>query len=178
MEFRRLGNSGLQVSTIGVGCNNFSARCDFEASRSVVHKALDLGITLFDTSDSYGRGGSGGLSRANSRSSARRRRARHQVQLADGRRPIDERGVPPLHHASGRGQFAASANGLDRSLSIAFPRSRNTDRGDIAGPRRSRSSRQSALYRMFESRRLAGSRGGLDVAPERPRRFRHLSKPV
>lgn len=58
MEFRRLGNTGLQVSTIGVGCNNFSARCDFEASRRVVHKALDLGITFFDTSDSYGKGGS------------------------------------------------------------------------------------------------------------------------
>jgi aryl-alcohol dehydrogenase-like predicted oxidoreductase len=58
MEFRRLGSTGLHVSTIGIGCNNFSARCDFEASRQVVHKALDLGVTLFDTSDSYGRGGS------------------------------------------------------------------------------------------------------------------------
>src|ERR1700731_4231123 len=58
MEFRRLGNTGLRVSTIGLGCNNFSARCDFETSRQVVHKALDLGISLFDTSDSYGRGGS------------------------------------------------------------------------------------------------------------------------
>jgi aryl-alcohol dehydrogenase-like predicted oxidoreductase len=58
MEFRRLGNTGLRVSTIGLGCNNFSTRCDFEASRRVVHRALDLGICLFDTSDSYGRGGS------------------------------------------------------------------------------------------------------------------------
>jgi aryl-alcohol dehydrogenase-like predicted oxidoreductase len=58
MEFRRLGNTGLRVSTTGLGCNNFSTRCDFEASRRVVHKALDLGICLFDTSDSYGRGGS------------------------------------------------------------------------------------------------------------------------
>lgn len=58
MEFRRLGKTGVRVSTIGLGCNNFSSRCDFEASRRVVHKALDLGISLFDTSDSYGRGGS------------------------------------------------------------------------------------------------------------------------
>ena len=58
MEFRRLGNTGLRVSTTGLGCNNFSTRCDFDASRKVVHKALDLGISLFDTSDSYGRGGS------------------------------------------------------------------------------------------------------------------------
>lgn len=58
MEFRRLGNTGLRVSTIGLGCNNFSARCDFVASRQVVHKAIDLGISFFDTSDSYGLGGS------------------------------------------------------------------------------------------------------------------------
>ncbi|HWG04618.1 MAG TPA: aldo/keto reductase, partial [Beijerinckiaceae bacterium] len=58
MEFRRLGNTGLQVSAIGVGCNNFSTRCDFEGSKRVVGKALDLGITFFDTADSYGKGGS------------------------------------------------------------------------------------------------------------------------
>lgn len=59
MEFRRLGRSGLQVSVVGLGCNNFGGRIDLEATRLVVHKALDLGITLFDTADVYGeRGGS------------------------------------------------------------------------------------------------------------------------
>ncbi len=59
MKQRRLGTSGLQVSLAGLGCNNFGGRIDLEASRKVVHKALDLGITLFDTADSYGeRGGS------------------------------------------------------------------------------------------------------------------------
>ena len=59
MQLRRLGNSGLQVSLVGLGCNNFGARLDLEASRKVVHKALDLGITLLDTADVYGnRGGS------------------------------------------------------------------------------------------------------------------------
>lgn len=59
MEFRNLGCSGLRVSAIGLGCNNFGGRIDLEASRRVVHKALDLGITLFDTADIYGeRGGS------------------------------------------------------------------------------------------------------------------------
>jgi aryl-alcohol dehydrogenase-like predicted oxidoreductase len=56
---RRLGSSGLQVSVVGLGCNNFGAWIDLEASRKVVHKALDLGITLLDTADTYGnRGGS------------------------------------------------------------------------------------------------------------------------
>jgi len=59
MDVRHLGTSGLAVSAVGLGCNNFGGRIGFEESRAVVHKALDLGITLFDTADSYGnRGGS------------------------------------------------------------------------------------------------------------------------
>jgi aryl-alcohol dehydrogenase-like predicted oxidoreductase len=59
MEFRNLGNSGLKVSVVGLGCNTFGMKCDAEQTRAVVHKALDEGITLFDTADIYGnRGGS------------------------------------------------------------------------------------------------------------------------
>jgi len=59
MEIRNLGNSGLRVSVVGLGCNNFGARLDVEATRRVVHRALDKGVTLFDTADAYGnRGGS------------------------------------------------------------------------------------------------------------------------
>ncbi len=59
MEIRNLGQSGLRVSAIGLGCNNFGGRIDLEPTRAVIHKALDLGITLFDTADTYGeRGGS------------------------------------------------------------------------------------------------------------------------
>ena len=58
MEIRNLGSSGLRVSAIGLGCNNFGGRIDLEATRAVIHKAIDLGITLFDTADTYGeRGG-------------------------------------------------------------------------------------------------------------------------
>ncbi len=57
MKQRNLGSSGLLVSLVGLGCNNFGGRIDLEASRKVVHKALDLGITLFDTADVYGGGG-------------------------------------------------------------------------------------------------------------------------
>jgi aryl-alcohol dehydrogenase-like predicted oxidoreductase len=59
METRNVGRSGLRVSLVGLGCNNFGARLDLEGTRRVVHRALDAGITLFDTADSYGnRGGS------------------------------------------------------------------------------------------------------------------------
>jgi aryl-alcohol dehydrogenase-like predicted oxidoreductase len=57
MDYRTLGASKLQVSAVGLGCNNFGIRCDLGETRAVVHKALDLGITLFDTADSYGRRG-------------------------------------------------------------------------------------------------------------------------
>ena len=59
MQIRNLGGSGLRVSAVGLGCNNFGQRTDLETSRKVIHRALDLGITLFDTADIYaGMGGS------------------------------------------------------------------------------------------------------------------------
>jgi len=59
MQERNLGKTGLRVSLVGLGCNNFGGRIDLEATHKVVHKALDCGITLFDTADAYGeRGGS------------------------------------------------------------------------------------------------------------------------
>jgi len=57
MKYRNIGKSGLLVSEIGLGCNNFGGRLDLEASRAVIHKALDSGITLFDTADIYGGAG-------------------------------------------------------------------------------------------------------------------------
>ncbi|HKA02825.1 MAG TPA: aldo/keto reductase [Acidimicrobiales bacterium] len=54
MTFRRLGQSGLAVSTIGLGTNNFGRRIDLDATRAVLETALDEGITFIDTSDSYG----------------------------------------------------------------------------------------------------------------------------
>jgi len=53
---RRLGNSGLAVSVVGLGCNNFGGRLDADRTAQVVHAALDAGITLFDTADIYGNG--------------------------------------------------------------------------------------------------------------------------
>lgn len=62
MRQRTLGRSGLQVSEVGLGCNNFGGRIDLEASRKVVHAALAAGINFFDTADFYGdKGGSEGI---------------------------------------------------------------------------------------------------------------------
>ncbi len=54
MEQVRVGQSDLMVSTVGLGCNNFGWSIDAAQSKPVVHAALDLGVTLFDTADIYG----------------------------------------------------------------------------------------------------------------------------
>jgi aryl-alcohol dehydrogenase-like predicted oxidoreductase len=56
ISHRRLGSSGLKVSSVGLGTNNFGRRLDEAASVKVVHAALDAGITLIDTADVYGAG--------------------------------------------------------------------------------------------------------------------------
>src|SRR5260370_13581878 len=57
MRYGPLGRSGLLVSVVGLGCNNFGSRLDMDGTRAVVDAAIDAGITLFDTSDTYGGGG-------------------------------------------------------------------------------------------------------------------------
>ena len=57
MLFKQLGNTGLQVSAVGLGCNNFGMRCDIAQTKEVVAAALDHGITFFDTADVYGNRG-------------------------------------------------------------------------------------------------------------------------
>lgn len=58
LDIRRLGRSGLAVTTVGLGCNNLgrsnAVTSTFEGSRDVVQGALDAGVTFFDTADNYG----------------------------------------------------------------------------------------------------------------------------
>jgi aryl-alcohol dehydrogenase-like predicted oxidoreductase len=56
VQYRRAGNAGLKVSAVGLGTNNFGGRTDEEQSIRVIHRALDLGVTTIDTSNSYSRG--------------------------------------------------------------------------------------------------------------------------
>jgi aryl-alcohol dehydrogenase-like predicted oxidoreductase len=51
---RPLGHSGLQVSVLGLGCNNFGRRLDLEGTQAVVDAALEQGARFFDTADIYG----------------------------------------------------------------------------------------------------------------------------
>jgi aryl-alcohol dehydrogenase-like predicted oxidoreductase len=54
MSYRRLGTSGLVVSVVGLGCNNFGRKLDGDGTRAVVDAAFEVGINLFDTADIYG----------------------------------------------------------------------------------------------------------------------------
>ena len=54
---RCLGDSGLVVSAVGLGCNNFGGRLDLDRTAAVLEAAIEAGITLFDTADIYGGGG-------------------------------------------------------------------------------------------------------------------------
>jgi aryl-alcohol dehydrogenase-like predicted oxidoreductase len=56
MEYRRLGSSGLKVSALGLGTNNFSERMDENASIGIVHAALEVGVNFIDTANRYGGG--------------------------------------------------------------------------------------------------------------------------
>ncbi len=58
MTYRPLGPSGLMVSVVGLGCNAFGSRIDATQTQAVVDAALEAGVTLFDTADTYGRGAS------------------------------------------------------------------------------------------------------------------------
>ena len=54
MEQRKVGSSGLRVSAVGLGCNNFGWTMEAGPSETIIRRALDLGVTLFDTAPVYG----------------------------------------------------------------------------------------------------------------------------
>ncbi len=56
MKYNRLGRSGLSVSVVGLGCNNFGGRVEASGTQAVIDAAIDSGITLFDTADAYSNG--------------------------------------------------------------------------------------------------------------------------
>ena len=123
-----------------------------EASRRVVDKALDLGITLIDTADIYGnKGGSEEILGKVLGHAAQGHRAGDQIRHADGRCRQAARRIAALYHAGGRSELAAAQDRLDRSLSVAPARSEDADRGNAARARRSGQSRQGPFHRLLQS---------------------------
>jgi aryl-alcohol dehydrogenase-like predicted oxidoreductase len=111
VEQRNLGRSGLIVSAVGLGCNNFGGRSDIAATRAVVHKALDLGITFFDNADTYG--GASGTGVAEEYLGRALGARRHEIVLATKfGRPMD--GSGRRQGASRRYIIAAAEESLKR----------------------------------------------------------------
>ena len=159
MQIRNLGGSGLRVSAVGLGCNNFGQRTDLETSRKVIHKAIDLGITLFDTADIYaGMGGSETVLGA-----VLGDRRKDIVLATKYSKPMGKDGTRQgasrrYIMSGGRSQPDAAEDRLHRSLPAARLRSADADRGNAARARRSRPPGQGALHRQFEFSGLAHCR--------------------
>jgi aryl-alcohol dehydrogenase-like predicted oxidoreductase len=94
---RRLGDSQLEVSTVGLGCNNFGGRLDLDATAAVLGAALDAGITLFDTADIYG--GAGGSERLMGEA-LEGRRDEYVIATKFGMEMAGADGVPDVPHGS------------------------------------------------------------------------------
>ena len=173
MRYRPLGQSGLLVSVVGLGCNNFGSRLDVDGTRAVVDAAIDAGITLFDTSDTYG--GRGGSERALGEVLGSRR---DQVVLATkfGGQGVDmgygpaagRQGRPGLHPARGHRVAAPAAHRLHRPVPAARPGPGDPGRGDPRRAARAGRRGQGQVPRPLELLRLAAGRCRAPRGAERP----------
>ncbi len=121
MEHRRLGRSGLKVSEVGIGCNNFGGRCDRRRRRRSSMRRSTQGITLFDTADVYGNQQSEVL--LGQALGARRAAGDHrnEVRDADGHDGARSRRLAPLHHAL-RSRRACAGSAPTTSICIRCTR--------------------------------------------------------
>lgn len=112
MEYRKLGNSGLKVSAIGLGTNNFGGRTAEARSIEVINRALDLGVTTFDTSNTYSRG------RSEEIIGRALRGRRHQVELLT--KVGMKMGEGPHESGSGRQHVVESCEASLRRLQTDY----------------------------------------------------------
>jgi aryl-alcohol dehydrogenase-like predicted oxidoreductase len=96
LPIRRLGDSELEVSAVGLGCNNFGKRLDLEGTAAVLEAALEAGITLFDTADIYG----GGRSEALMGEALEGRRDEYVLATKFGMEISDADGAPDVPRGS------------------------------------------------------------------------------
>ncbi|SCG80878.1 Aldo/keto reductase family protein, partial [Micromonospora echinaurantiaca] len=106
MTYRRLGDSGLVVSVVGIGCNNFGRKLDLDGTRAVVDAALDAGINFFDTADIYGEPQGGSEELLGQALKGRRDdvvvATKFGMDMHGMNGPdFGARGAPPLHRAGG-----------------------------------------------------------------------------
>ena len=179
MDVRNVGLSGLQVSVVGVGCNNFGSRIDERQTAEVVEAALAAGITHFDTAESYGDGESEVL--LGKALGSRRDQAviatKFAPRPAGGAIPA---GRPAAAHPGGlRRKPQAAGHRSHRSLLSAPARPGGAGRGGARGSWSS-SSRPARSLHVACSNFSAGAdrRGGPVSAAARPPGLRRLADPL
>ena len=119
MEYRRMGNSDLEVSAIGFGCWEMGGGYGPFAAQEVIaaiHRALDLGVTLFDTARSYGRGASEELLAQGLGAPAPRRHHRDERRSGNPPRTARLQAAPPRPAAIRPGLALRLADGRLRGL--------------------------------------------------------------
>ena len=172
MKYRNLGKSGLEVSEVGLGCNNFGRRWDYERAKTIIGGALDNGINFLDTADVYSDGESESIIG----------RALHGIRdqvvigtkfagaMGDGaqlQRRIAE--VPDRRVGC---QPAKTTDRLRRPLPDARSGPVDADTRDPARPRRHGDRRQGALHRLLQLSWLGDRRRRVDLPNRTPRPFR------
>ena len=177
MEYRAVGSSGLRVSQVGLGCNNFGRQCDLDTSRDIVRAALDAGVTFFDR-QRLRSWPVGGVPRPGPPRPAQRGRHRHQVRGARQRRWRAAVGQShPGRHSRRRRRIPAQArHRLHRLVPAALAGPGHGDRRDPGRPGPDRLAGQGALPRPLELRGrpdprgarpgACGRLGGVHLVPE------------
>ena len=164
MEYRYLGRSGLQVSAIGLGTNNFGGRLDAAASAVVINHALDMGINMIDTSNSYG----GTYSEEYIGRALKGKR--HQAVIAT--KVSSRMADGPNNAGNSRKHIMTEVENSLRRLNtdyidlyqIHWQDANVPIEEDAARAGRSGAAGQSALYRLLQLYGVAGVRSGVDVA--------------
>ena len=145
VPLRRVGASGLLVSAVGLGCNNFGREGTntetLEGTRAVLDAAIDAGVTFLDTADMYG-SEPGSVRDAHGRGAPRPARSGHAGDEVRASRPrhglpaVGCEGLAVVRAARGRGIPHPSADRLDRPVPAAHarPATRRSKRPSTCSP--------------------------------------------
>ena len=130
MEYRRLGESGLEVSALCLGTMMFGVRTEAADAQRIIDTAFDQGVNFIDTADAYGKGAAERIVGAAIKAQRRRWIVATKVVQPDDRAAARRRAVAALDHAGVRRQSRAAVDRLDRHLLPAPRRSGHAARRD------------------------------------------------
>ena len=178
MEYRRLGRTGLEISTIGLGTNNFGGRMDYDATKKVLNQTMEEGINFIDCANTYGGGKSEEFI-----GKALGKEHRHDMIIATKvgaglgppGTPItgpNQRGATRhLIMEAGGAEPEAAEHGLHRPVLHAPLGRGHAHRGDSAGAGRPGAQRQGALPGLLQLHGVADGRGHLGGPRQQPVRL-------